>query len=517
MKQRLIAIACILAMLPATAAGAAGTATEVIADPVAVNWKQSIGPFIPTTPVLGQDGSLYVTGVSALYLDGRNDSLTAWHADGSKKWTLPMQDTSVSPIIGSDGKLYVADGRLLAIDAERGTIDWEFSLPGIQLTGQPVSNDGILYVTDNDGGMLYAVDLQGHMLWDMRIAEPYNRLSPIAIDTNGNSYIVSTDIRVDDSQLGSDAPLALNSVLHAYDKDGAPLWQAKLDGMEPLKEAPFITSSHDIIVGKNRLFIVSQEGKVQWRYSLKMAFNPSDITIWNGSIYYTYYDEVHVLSLSGQEQQSFRTGGNMNGQLRINPVNGAAYGWLEKGELGAWSMTGSRRFLHKPLSKGRIVANASVIADPTGMLYTGYADVQNSGTMEGFVIAFSDRTPAKLTGNSDAAVYVDQKKLALQGKPEQFRGRMFVPMREIFTVLGATMTYDVRTKTIEAAKGDTRLTYKIGDYSAAINGRIVQLDAPGKVIDNRTLVPLRFISEAFGYAVIWDAPSSGIKIVTQGR
>ncbi|WP_219834951.1 stalk domain-containing protein [Paenibacillus sp. R14(2021)] len=519
-KQGLLIAACALSVWTVTA-GTTSAKADANTASIAMKWKQSIGPFIPTTPVKGQNGQLYMTGLSAPYLDGRSDNLTAWNEDGSRLWTVPLEDALFPPTIGNDGTLYAADGGLLAIDAERGTLKWEFSLPGIRLSGQPVLHEGNLYVTDLEGGRLYVIDAQGHRLWDVTIAKPSNRLSPIALDADGNSYVVSTDLTMDDIQPGSGAvppvPPMFHSILHAFDKEGAPLWQLKLDGLEPINEAPSITPDNDIIVGKNSLFVVSREGKLKWSSSLHMVSSPSDLTIWNRSIYYTYYDTVHVLSFAGREQQSFRAGGNVQGRLLISPRNGAAYGWLEKGELGAWSMTGTQRLLYKPSSSGRVVTKASVIADEAGMLYTGYAAVQKDGTTEGFIIAFEERMSDKAASSADIAIYLDQDKLALQAKPEQFQGRLFVPMREIFTGLGATLNYDARTKIIQAAKGKTRLTYKIGELRADINGRTVQLDVPGKVIGSRTLVPLRFVSEAFGYAVIWDAPSNAIKIVTQSQ
>ncbi|MBM7567046.1 stalk domain-containing protein [Paenibacillus sacheonensis] len=517
-RQGLLAAACALSVWPVTA-GTTSAAADAGTASVAVDWKQSIGPFTPTTPVQGQDGNLYITGVSAPYLDGQADNLTALHADGSRLWTMPLEDALFPPALGGDGTLYAADGRLLAIDGITGQIKWELALPGVRLSGQPVLHDGILYVTDFDGGRLYAVDLEGHKLWDTAIARPSNRLSPIAFDGQGNSYIVSTDLTMDSMEADPNAlpsgPPVFHSILHAMNKDGAPLWQLKLDGLEPMNEAPSITPANDIIVGKNLLFVVSQAGKLRWSSPLQMVSNPNDAAVWNGSIYYAYYDSVRVLSLAGREQQSFRAGGNLQGRLWLSLRNGAAYGWLENGALGAWNMTGTQRFMYKPSATGKVAARASVIADKAGVLYTGYAVVQSAGTTEGFVIAFEDKTAAKGTSSVDTAIYIDQDKLALQGKPEQLKGSMFVPMREIFAGLGATLSYDARTKTIQAAKGETRLTYTIGALSAKINGRTVQLGVPGQVIGSRTMVPLRFVSEAFGYAVIWDAPSNAIKIVTR--
>lgn len=70
----LIACACLMVAMPAaaTAAGTNGTNASA-AQPVhgnssgnspsvAIKWQQSIGAYLPTTPVRDKEGNLYVTG-----------------------------------------------------------------------------------------------------------------------------------------------------------------------------------------------------------------------------------------------------------------------------------------------------------------------------------------------------------------------------------------------------------------------------------------------------------------------
>lgn len=52
----------------------------------------------------------------------------------------------------------------------------------------------------------------------------------------------------------------------------------------------------------------------------------------------------------------------------------------------------------------------------------------------------------------------------------------------------------------------------IGSKSAMVNGKEIALDVPPMVINGRTLVPLRFIGEALGSTVVYDAPTKSIKI-----
>jgi len=60
------------------------------------------------------------------------------------------------------------------------------------------------------------------------------------------------------------------------------------------------------------------------------------------------------------------------------------------------------------------------------------------------------------------------------------------------------------------------MNLNIGDSHALVNGAEIRLDAPPILKAGRSMVPIRFISEAFGAKVIWDKKSSGITIDIKG-
>ena len=79
--------------------------------------------------------------------------------------------------------------------------------------------------------------------------------------------------------------------------------------------------------------------------------------------------------------------------------------------------------------------------------------------------------------------------------------RTLVPFRKTFESLGAVVWYEASTNSVYGTKGQTLLRLPVGENKAYINGQLVALDAPSKIIDKRTMVPLRFISQALGYQV----------------
>ena len=91
---------------------------------------------------------------------------------------------------------------------------------------------------------------------------------------------------------------------------------------------------------------------------------------------------------------------------------------------------------------------------------------------------------------------------------QTINSRTMVPLRKIFEVLGCEINWEGKTKTVTAKRNDKTIVLTVGNNKATIqdeNGEsIIDLDSPPTIIDNRTLVPLRFIGESLGNEVAWD-------------
>ncbi|MCA9792472.1 MAG: copper amine oxidase N-terminal domain-containing protein [Candidatus Eremiobacteraeota bacterium] len=82
-------------------------------------------------------------------------------------------------------------------------------------------------------------------------------------------------------------------------------------------------------------------------------------------------------------------------------------------------------------------------------------------------------------------------------------GRVLVPLRGIFESLGADVLYQPAQRTIKATGSGNTVELTLGSQRATVNGRSVYLDVPADTIAGRTMVPLRFVSEAMGADVRW--------------
>lgn len=109
-----------------------------------------------------------------------------------------------------------------------------------------------------------------------------------------------------------------------------------------------------------------------------------------------------------------------------------------------------------------------------------------------------------LTANAYAVdLYVDMSLIETDTPPTVVDGRTLVPVRAIFEAIGATVEWQNDTSTAIGTKGDITVSIQINNTIAYINGEARELDVPAQLINNRTMVPARFISEAMGCDVTW--------------
>lgn len=81
--------------------------------------------------------------------------------------------------------------------------------------------------------------------------------------------------------------------------------------------------------------------------------------------------------------------------------------------------------------------------------------------------------------------------------------RTMVPLRYIAEKLGAEVGYNDATREVSITLGKDVFKVVIGEKSYTLNDKKFELDAPAEILENRTFVPIRVISEAFKKNVKW--------------
>ncbi len=117
---------------------------------------------------------------------------------------------------------------------------------------------------------------------------------------------------------------------------------------------------------------------------------------------------------------------------------------------------------------------------------------------------------------SDVSVTLNGAPLNLNPPPQERSGRVFVPLRGVFEQLGASVVYD--NGTINAQKGHERsVSLHVGSTAATVDGQPQTLDVAPFIIGASTYVPLRFVSQALGASVNYDANNRVVALGESGR
>ncbi len=116
------------------------------------------------------------------------------------------------------------------------------------------------------------------------------------------------------------------------------------------------------------------------------------------------------------------------------------------------------------------------------------------------------------TGVRSPLVILNGKQLEFEVPPTIENNRTMVPLRAIFESMGAKVDWNSTTLVITATKGDITVIMPLNSSAPTVNGRVYNLEVPAKIVNNRTLAPLRFVGEAFGGKVTWDAKTGNIII-----
>jgi len=111
------------------------------------------------------------------------------------------------------------------------------------------------------------------------------------------------------------------------------------------------------------------------------------------------------------------------------------------------------------------------------------------------------------------SVTLNGSTLNLSPAPQERAGRIFVPLRGIFEQLGASVVY--QNGIINALGNGRAVSLRIGSTQATVNGQVQSLDVAPFVVGASTYVPLRFVSQALGAGVNYDAANK-IVALTNG-
>jgi len=139
-------------------------------------------------------------------------------------------------------------------------------------------------------------------------------------------------------------------------------------------------------------------------------------------------------------------------------------------------------------------------------------DKETAPTWEYIPMSANNYTKSiKLTIGSTAAT-VNGSSSTTDAAPKIVNSRTMLPIRFVAEALGAEVGWNGDTRTVTIIKGTTNIAITIDSDKAIVNGQEQILDAPAFVENSRTYLPVRFVSENLGAKVDWDGATQTVTI-----
>lgn len=135
--------------------------------------------------------------------------------------------------------------------------------------------------------------------------------------------------------------------------------------------------------------------------------------------------------------------------------------------------------------------------------------IQKKLLIEEFKENKSDLKERKL----EERIFVNGMNIKFEIPPVIKEGRTLIPVRAITESLGADVAWDSSTSTITVSKDDTVIILTLGSNIVLVNGEEKELEISAQSINNRTFVPLKFISDILKVDVDYDLETGEIDII----
>ncbi|MBL0389185.1 copper amine oxidase [Tumebacillus sp. ITR2] len=126
-------------------------------------------------------------------------------------------------------------------------------------------------------------------------------------------------------------------------------------------------------------------------------------------------------------------------------------------------------------------------------------------------------TPMAAMAEPRIMIQLDGVMLPAPVDPIQYNARTMVPFRTIGAALGLSIEWDEATQTVIATGPGKEVRLQVGNKTATVEKKSVALDAEPILVQDRVLIPVRFLSEQFGAKVGWDEATNTVLITSQPR
>lgn len=119
-------------------------------------------------------------------------------------------------------------------------------------------------------------------------------------------------------------------------------------------------------------------------------------------------------------------------------------------------------------------------------------------------LAFFSPSAAHAATAANLNVLLEGQPFTMQVPPIIVSDRTLIGVRAVGEAVGGSLVWDPDLRQVTINRLDDTIVLKVGESRALVNGQAVTMDVPAQIVNDRTMVPLRFIAEALGGGVEWN-------------
>lgn len=158
--------------------------------------------------------------------------------------------------------------------------------------------------------------------------------------------------------------------------------------------------------------------------------------------------------------------------------------------------------------------------------------IDGNGTKEDPFIVSNSGTETSVTQNDNKVLFVtnedgnirlyigngDKEIVFTDAKPFiDENDRTLIPIRAISESLGYSVDYDDKNRVVTITGDNRIIKLTIGDRNLTVNNEVTEMDTAAQIVNDRTYIPVRFVAEALGYEVNYSATITGWTINENGE
>lgn len=122
------------------------------------------------------------------------------------------------------------------------------------------------------------------------------------------------------------------------------------------------------------------------------------------------------------------------------------------------------------------------------------------------------RNPEIIPPTPPVNLTVNGEKVAIDQRPVLRNAQVLVPIRFVMEEMGAAVQWHPGSRTVTARRGDYDMTLNVGEDTHTVNGKQASTMTNPFIVNGRTMVPLRFVTEGVGGTAFWDNRTRTVQI-----